>query len=239
MMLNSFEIILLIMMQNSHPSALLNNLNGHYPVLYSFRRCPYAMRARLAIAASGIKVELREILLKNKPQAMLEISPKATVPVMQLTNGAVIDESIEVALWALQQNDPLELISAGDNNRQLELIATNDFEFKPKLDQYKYAVRFPQKSIQSYRQESEFFLQNLNDRLSIHAFLMGEQLSLADLAIFPFIRQFAAVDRPWFESSPYVALVSWLKQRVESSLFIQIMQKYKPWVAVKTPLIVF
>ena len=224
---------------NNPPNALLHHRSRHYPVLYSFRRCPYAMRARLAIAASGIKVEIREILLKNKPQAMRHISPKATVPVLQLTNGAVIDESLEVMRWALQQNDPLGLLHSDDNKQSMKLIAALDYEFKPKLDQYKYAVRFPQKSMQIYRQESEFFLQNLNDRLSIHPFLLGEKLSLSDLAIFPFIRQFAAVDPLWFDSSPYKALNNWLKKHLESTLFIQIMQKYKPWVAAKKPLIVF
>jgi len=197
------------------------------------------MRARLALAASGVALELREILLKNKPQAMLQISPKSTVPVLQLANAQVMEESIEIMLWALRQNDPLELLPAKHSKIMMNLIDVNDFEFKSKLDKYKYSDRHPQKSRLAYRQDCEFFLQSLDNRLTEQAFLMANSLSLADLAIFPFIRQFAAVDQQWFDCCPYKALRKWLTKQMESNLFGLIMKKYKPWVVPQMPLIVF
>jgi len=187
------------------------------------------MRARLAIAISAVSVELREVVLRDKPQALLDISAKATVPVLLLPNGKIIDESLDIMQWALSINDPdnwknKDLID--DINR---LIQVNDGEFKYYLDRYKYADRYPEHSEQYYRQKAEVFLAELENRLNKHAYLYGESNCLADMAIFPFIRQFANVDLDWFESSDYQKLNLWLNQQIESDLFIAIMDKYPAW----------
>lgn len=200
----------------------------HY--LYSFRRCPYAMRARLAIAYSKQNVQLREILLKEKPQELLQISPKGTVPVLQLSNGEVLDESLEIMVWALSENDPEHWLN--DNIHQsLTLIDENDFEFKAWLDKYKYADRFPENTETFYRQQCEDFLVKLEQRLKQHTYLFSNNISLADMAIFPFIRQFSGVDKTWFEQAPYPHLQHWLDNLVSSQLFISIMEKYPTWLS--------
>ncbi|MCF6192979.1 MAG: glutathione S-transferase [Kangiellaceae bacterium] len=199
------------------------------PILYSFRRCPYAMRARLAVEASGVKVELREILLRDKPVQMTSVSDKGTVPVLILPDGKVIDESLDIMCWALEQNDPKNLLTAGSERNIDTLIETNDFHFKPKLDKYKYAVRFPEKSAEEYREDCEFFLAELDDQLKSTRYLLGIHLSIADLAIFPFIRQFASVDSNWFENTEFVCLKNWLKACVDSVEFQRVMKKYQPW----------
>ena len=204
-------------------------MNSNSPVLYSFRRCPYAMRARLAIMKSGISVELREVILRNKPQHLLEISPKGTVPVLLLSDGKVIEESLEIMTWALSHRDLdnwLHNDSADDIN---QLIQYNDGEFKYYLDRYKYADRYPEHPEQYYREKAEPFLIDLENRLSKHAFLCSEKCSLADIAIFPFIRQFANVDKHWFQSSEYKNLNQWLNKHIESTLFMSIMEKYPAW----------
>ncbi|WP_221074324.1 glutathione S-transferase [Agarivorans aestuarii] len=198
-------------------------------ILYSFRRCPYAMRARLAIAVSQTPVKLREIVLKHKPPEMLEISPKGTVPVLQLANGQVIEESFEIMLWALKQNDPKAWLSP-NYQKMLDWVQRNDEQFKPLLDKYKYAVRFPEQSPEDYRQQGETFLQALEQQISRTPYLMGEQQSLADMALLPFIRQFASVDLRWFEQAPYPHLQAWLKQFIDSALFRSIMQKHPTWL---------
>ncbi|MGH1463578.1 MAG: glutathione S-transferase [Neptuniibacter sp.] len=201
-------------------------------ILYSFRRCPYAMRARLAIFNSKIEVELREVILKNKPVEMLSASPKGTVPVLVLPQGKVIDESLDIMLWALQQNDPNNWL-LGNNplyKKTIEnLIQENDFVFKTHLDRYKYFDRHPEHPQGYYREQCEAILIKLEQRLQQYNFLLGKQICLADIAIFPFIRQFAHVDRNWFYSSPYPALQSWLDQLLNSPLFIGIMKKYPQW----------
>ncbi len=210
-----------------------------YPILYSFRRCPYAMRARLAIMASGLTVELREIVLKNKPGAMLTTSPKGTVPVLFVeSEGKVVDESLDIMHWALSQNDPQGLLPREDNDDLAQqtlrkqcnqLIQRNDNDFKPCLDRYKYADRHPEFSQQEYRQQGEAFLLELEERLQKQTYLFGEKTTLADIAIMPFIRQFAHVDRNWFAKAPYPNLQRWLNLWLESPLFLSIMQKYQPW----------
>ena len=197
------------------------------PILYTFRRCPYAMRARLAITYAGIEVEHREILLKAKPQAMLNVSPKGTVPVLVLEGGQVIDESLDIMLWALQQHDPKDWLS--HQAQALTLIDINDNTFKPWLDKYKYAERFPEHSKAYYRKQGETFLQTLETLLAQHTFLHASQPSLADYAIFPFIRQFAFVDKTWFEQT-YPKLQAWLSQHLQSSLFEKIMAKQPLWI---------
>ena len=207
-------------------------------VLYSFRRCPYAMRARLGLAycVEVGQLELREVVLKDKPQAMLDISPKATVPVLQLANGDVLEESLDIMHFALSQNPeqtsrlyPQELQATID-----ELITFNDGEFKWALDRYKYADRY-EESEAFYREQGEVFLTRLNERLEHSPFLMGDEVTLADLAIFPFVRQFAHVNRAWFEASPYTHLQTWLGHWLDSPLFIRIMKKYTQWTVENEP----
>jgi glutathione S-transferase len=199
------------------------------PVLYSFRRCPYAIRARLALAYAGIGVEHREVVLRNKPQHMLEISSKGTVPVLLLPDGKVIDESLEIMFWALQQQDTDYWLDAKIQLDMDVLVQSNDAEFKYYLDRYKYADRYPQFPQVFYRQKAELFLQELENRLRHSQFLCGEQILFADAAVFPFIRQFAAVDKQWFGASRYQALNTWLQQWLASELFVSVMKKYQPW----------
>lgn len=203
-----------------------------HPVLYSFRRCPYAMRARLAIVYSGIQVELREVVLKDKPASLITLSPKATVPVLQTAEKRIIEESIEIMDWALQQNDPDNWFnSLSEQQQQLgnELINYNDGEFKYYLDRYKYADRFPEHTEQFYREQGELFLQKLEDLLNQQDYLLDTHITWADMAILPFIRQFASVDRDWFNSANYPKLQNWLKQFLDSDLFKSIMPKFKQW----------
>ncbi len=210
---------------------LTPNTKQILPILYSFRRCPYAMRARLAIAYAGVAVELREVELRNKPQAMLLVSPKATVPVLQLKNGRVLDESLDIMLWALQQNDPEHWLKAAGLDPAKALIRGNDEPFKYYLDRYKYADRYPAYSELYYRQQGELFLADLESLLTQRTYLSGDQFSLADAAILPFIRQFCAVEPAWFKDSPYPALRQWLNDFLASSLFEQVMTKYPYWQA--------
>jgi len=201
-----------------------------FPVLYSFRRCPYAIRARLALQVAGQTVELREVILKNKPTELLQASAKATVPVLVLNDGRVIDESRDIMLWALSQNDPQDWLAQknGLYDEASSLIDQNDFDFKPNLDAYKYADRYPE-SADYYRQQGECFLRLLEHRLAQHAYLMGDQISLADMAIFPFIRQFAHVDIHWFNHSPYTKLQQWLSDFLTAQCFADVMNKYPAW----------
>jgi len=195
------------------------------PILYSYRRCPYAMRARMALKYAGIAIEIREISLRDKPAHLFAVSPKATVPVLVLLDGAVLEQSLDIMHWALQQRD-IDGWLLADSEQTQQLITENDTSFKQALDRYKYAIRFPEQSMEDYRSQGEAFLAKLEQRLTQTNFLMGEQVSLADIAIFPFIRQFSAVDADWFASTPYVRLKAWLSLLVESELFNSIMGKY-------------
>lgn len=200
------------------------------PILYSFRRCPYAMRARLALHYANIGVEHREILLKNKPTQMLKASPKGTVPVLILPDGQVIDESLDVVLWALETASQHGLLWPSKTRQaQLELIQHNDDEFKYWLDRYKYFVGYPEHPQEYYRTEAENFLAELNSQLNGHPFLFGENASLADIAIFPFIRQFAFVDKAWFDQTDYTNLHQWFNDWMGSKAFGVIMEKYPEW----------
>lgn len=207
------------------------------PILYSFRRCPYAMRARMAILIAGVIVELREIELRNKPEAMLAVSPKGTVPVLQLENGTVLDQSLDIMFWALHQNDSGHWLNSSDLPNAEQLILRNDEEFKYYLDRYKYAYRYPAYTELYYRQQGELFLAALEIRLNHNQFLCGNHFALADAAIVPFVRQFAAVDSEWFERSPYPAVKQWLNCFLTSKLFEIIMTKYQPWKPYDQPLL--
>ncbi len=191
--------------------------------LYSFRRCPYAMRARMALRYSGVPVEIIEVSLKAKPAEMLAISPKGTVPVLD-AGGRVIDESLEIMRWALAQNDPQGWLLDGDA-RIAELIEANDQVFKVHLNRYKYAERYPEQPMEVYRAEGAVHLQRLEALLNDHDYLLADHPSLADIALLPFVRQFAHVDREWFAQTPYVRLQAWLQRFLESDLFTSIMKK--------------
>ena len=191
--------------------------------LYSFRRCPYAMRARMALRYSGVPVEIVEVSLKTKPAEMLAISPKGTVPVLD-ANGRVIDESLEIMRWALAQHDPQGWLLGGDP-RIAELIEANDQAFKVHLNRYKYAERYPEQPMEVYRAEGALFLQRLEELLTDRDYLLTDHLSLADVALLPFVRQFAHVDREWFAQTPYLRLQAWLQRLLESELFTAIMKK--------------
>ena len=196
------------------------------PILWSFRRCPYAMRARLAIQSSGLQVALREILLKDKPAPFLAASPKGTVPVVQ-DGGLVIEESRDVMLWALGRNDPEGWLDMPQEGHAL--IDQNDGPFKTALDHTKYAVRFPDRNEEDERAKAVAFLTELNDRLAQSAFLMGSRRTLADMAIVPFVRQFANTDRAWFDAQGLGPLTKWLDAFLASERFRRIMVKYPPW----------
>lgn len=201
------------------------------PVLYSFRRCPYAMRARLALAASASRCELREVVLRDKPQAMLDISPKATVPVLLLADGAVIDQSLDIMMWALRRHDPCSWLQpdAGSEARMLALIEQCDGRFKHCLDRYKYPNRHELACGIAYREQARPWLHELDSRLQADAYLFGRRASLADMAILPFVRQFAHVDKTWFDEQDWPGLRRWLAAWMKTELFDLIMQKYPPW----------
>ena len=199
------------------------------PRLYSFRRCPYAMRARLALLFAELPVELREIVLKNKPSQMLAISPKGTVPVLQLPEGKVIEESRDIMVWALEHNDKQGLLDAKLIKQANDLLDKNDHEFKHWLDHYKYADRYPEMSQAEYQERGEVFLQSLEALLNKNAYLLGDSISIADIGIMPFVRQFAHVDRDVFYGLPYPKLQSWLQDWLEHPLFKQAMTKFDPW----------
>ncbi|ORU90510.1 MAG: glutathione S-transferase [Cycloclasticus sp. symbiont of Poecilosclerida sp. M] len=196
------------------------------------------MRARLAIKSSGVNVALREIVLRNKPAEMLGISTKATVPVLQLPDGTVLDESWDIVHWATSIADPNNLASNSTLVEQANaLIHINDHSFKQHLDHYKYADHFPEKTALEYRALGEEFLRQLETLLTTNTFLLDKNPCLADIGIFPFIRQFAHVDIDWFRQTPYPKLHAWMDYYLSSELFASIMSKYKPWSVDDTELI--
>jgi len=199
------------------------------PCLYSFRRCPYAIRARMALAYSAISVELREIRLNNMPQELLRISPKATVPVLHFPDGTLFEQSLDIMHWALSVSDPQQWQI--DDFESQQLMWQNDEDFKPLLDAYKYAERFPRLSQLEHRSNAECFLQRLEHRLVEHAYLIADRQTIADIAIMPFIRQFAGVEPRWFEHCEYAGVRRWLNQQIESDLFKAVMRKYDFWQA--------
>ena len=205
------------------------------PILYSFRRCPYAMRARLALATSGLSYELREVALRSKPPDLLAASPKGTVPVLVLPDGAVIDESLDVMLWALRQYDPDGWL-AGDVDGMLVLIAENDGDFKRHLDRYKYPNRYASEHTDNaqafaalHRAAGAAWLVSLQDRLHEKNWLFGDCASLADMAVLPFVRQFAHTDAAWFAAQPWPQLAPWLARFEASTLYAGVMDKHIAW----------
>ena len=196
-------------------------------VLYSFRRCPYAMRARMALAYGKVPYEHREILLRDRPQTLYDLSSKGTVPVLHLAGGSVIDESIDIMKWAIKKNDPDHWYK--DNLvHQDRLVSKNDEKFKKRLDRYKYHVRFPERSFQDYRTDVTEILIEYNSLLDSGPYMFGEDICYTDIALMPFIRQCAHVDLKWFNSS-FPKLAAWLDRLKESELFITVMAKYEIW----------
>ncbi|MEL7454018.1 MAG: glutathione S-transferase, partial [Pseudomonadota bacterium] len=186
-------------------------MSADRPILYSFRRCPYAMRARMALVVAGHQVELREVVLRNKPVELLDASSKGTVPVLVLPTGEVIDESLDVMDWALAQHDPQNWTDTENNTAQRDLIKACDRDFKPQLDRYKYPNRYPNEDLKDPRGLGLAWLKtHLTERLNERAYLFGPSPGLADIAIFPFVRQFANTDRDWFSAAADGALVRWL-----------------------------
>ena len=194
------------------------------PKLFTYRRCPYAIRSRLALYQAGIDYESIEISLKDKPSDFLALSPKGTVPVLVQSDGKVIEESLEIMLWALNISDPEHWILKGNDLSQ-KLIFENDFHFKKNLDKYKYADRFPEHSKEYYRAQCEIFLNILDEKLKFKLYLIEDRISLADIAIFPFIRQFFLEDENWFLDSKYDALKKWLRGLIDSHIFKEVMKK--------------
>ena len=194
------------------------------PILYSFRRCPYAMRARLSLLMRGVAVELREVVLRAKPAAMLEVSPKATVPVLVLPDLRVLDESLDIMRWASAESGAADWMSPDD----AMLVADTDGAFKHHLDRYKYADRYPADAV-DHRAEATRFLQRLDGRLDRRPMPGGERLSMADIAILPFVRQFAETDRDYFDALPLPALQRWLATFLETPLFGRAMTRFAPW----------
>ena len=202
-----------------------NNL----PILYSFRRCPYAMRARMAIHTSGQKCELREVLLRDKPPSMLEYSAKGTVPVLILQDGNVIDESLDVIDWALNLSDPDDWQRSKDTKETKELIKINDGEFKYHLDRYKYSKRYDNEDPEFHRKKCLKFIESINNELNNSEYIFDDNISYADIVLLPFMRQFRIADMEWFDSLPYDNLKEWLSSFLNSPLLNSIMKKYDLW----------
>jgi glutathione S-transferase len=202
------------------------------PIFYSFRRCPYAMRARLALSVSATACEIREVKLSAKPAEMVAVSPKATVPVMLLPDGRVIDESLDIMRWALARNDPETWLERADEG----LIAANDGPFKHHLDRYKYPHRHGTDPAE-HRAAGLDLLQPLEARLRATPYLCGDAMGLTDAALMPFVRQFAATDRDWFDAQPLAALQAWLARLTASGLFEAIMTRLAPWQAGDAPIL--
>ena len=205
--------------------------NFKYPILYTFRRCPYAMRARFAIRSSKIIVEVREIKLQEKPSEFLKSSPKGTVPVLITNSGEVLEESLDIIYWALNKNDPHKWLAKGtlENQDIIKLLDDLENKFKPNLDKYKYPSRFSGVDQYFHRDKNLCFLKKLNFYLENNKSLNCEHLSLLDYAIFPFVRQFRNVDQDWFDKLNFNFLNKWINQIIESKDFSSIMKKFKKW----------
>ena len=202
-----------------------------HPILYSFRRCPYAMRARLALAAADLVCELREVILSDKPAALRLVSPKATVPVLVLPDGVVIDQSLDIMLWALRQADAHPWLgkSAASLQAMLEWVHGCDGTFKQNLDRYKYPGRYGLENGLEHRTLGAEFLQRMNARLQNQNYLMGNDVTLADMAVAPFVRQFSHTDKKWFANQDWLELQRWLYAFEESVELANTMKKYAPW----------
>ena len=210
------------------------------PILYSLRQCPYAMRARLGLLLSKQPVMIRDIVMTNIPKEMFTASSKGEVPVLVLDDGTVIDESIDIMRWALNINDPQDLLYKHQSNLTEEienLIQHCDNEFVEALKKYKAASRYHDDAEVDHRQNCEVIIRDIENRLSKQKYIFGDKPSLADYAILPFIRQFSRVDRKWFIQSPYPKLRSWLEWHYQNPLFSKAMKKYPQWLDEKQDII--
>ncbi|MEM7661770.1 MAG: glutathione S-transferase N-terminal domain-containing protein [Pseudomonadota bacterium] len=205
----------------------------NHPILYSFRRCPYAMRARMSLIIANIEVELREVVLRNKPPEMLEASPKGTVPVMIPDGGEILEESLDIMLWALGKHDPegwIPDIHPDTKAAIPDTLSSLEADFKPRLDRYKYPTRFDEESSEDNRDAGLAWLNEyLSPRLTNQANLFGAHRTLADIGTFPFVRQFANTDKEWWTNNASKPLQDWLTRHVESELFTTAMAKHAPW----------
>ena len=202
------------------------------PILYTLRQCPYAIRARLGLYLAEQHVELRDISLKNKPQQMLQVTPKGTVPLLVFSNGDYIDESLGIMVWGLSQHDPQNLLLSDNSflfTDMINLIARNDCKYIAALEHYKSDMRYHNPSATIYRHLCQSFLDDLEYRLEKNTFLMCDNPSLADYAILPFIRQFSHVERQWFRHAPYPKLKSWLEKHYQDPIFSRTMKKNPLW----------
>lgn len=208
----------------------------YLPTLYSLRNCPFAMRARIALFKAKQNVILRDIVLSNKPKEMLDASPKATVPVLVLKDNSVIEESLDIMLWAFNQADPNDFLHKGTgkneenkNAEMMSLIKQFDEQFKTCLENYKCAKRYHESNLIECRQACELHIKQLEEKLTQHQFLISANESLADIALLPFIRQFARIERQWYLQSPYPQLKAWLNSYLQSPMFTKVMAKYPLW----------
>lgn len=203
-----------------------------YPILYSFRRCPYAIRARYTLALLNIKVEIREVVLRNKPSALLALGGRSSVPQLINEHGVRFPESMDIIRWALTQaqgfDEPL-IFSEKEEKEVASWLFQTDHRFKDWLDKYKYADRHPLQSEAYYRSQAERFLRRLETKLSKQAFLLGDDMSIADILVFPFIRQFRGVDSLWFDQSSYTHVKRWLTGIMEGERFEKVMIKLPAW----------
>ncbi|NRB01584.1 MAG: glutathione S-transferase [Rhodobacteraceae bacterium] len=202
------------------------------PIFWTFRRCPYAMRARLALVSAGVEVELREILLRDKPEAFLATSASATVPALK-AGETVLDESLDIMIWALKQSDPDALLDMPEAG--WALITANDGPFKAALDHTKYASRYPDKDASEERETAAGYLRALEAQFSGNPWLFGVRPTLADYALLPFVRQFANIDRAWFNAQDWPQVRRWLDRFLEGQVFAKIMDKYPPWAEGDVP----
>ncbi|MDN3696916.1 glutathione S-transferase [Vibrio cortegadensis] len=225
------------------------------PILYSLRRCPYAMRARMGLLLAEQSVLIRDIVTRNKPAELLKASPKGTVPVLVLNNGDIVDQSLDIMIWALTNNDPMNLLrrprreatqapeaclqkslsqslypSQDQSEEMMELVTYNDSIFIIQLEQYRASVRYHDSNQAQYRQPCLTFIDKLEQRLSSHQFLCGETSCLADYALFPFISQFSRADRKWFVEAGYLNIQRWLTNHYQSQLYTKTMVQYSQWV---------
>jgi len=203
------------------------------PILYSLHQCPYALRARMGLLLAKQSVILRDIVMNNIPTQMFDVSTKGTVPVLIFNDSSVIDESLDIMLWALKQNDPNNLLYNHELDtleNMLALISRNDNEFVAALKKYKAAARYHDNNIESTRHQCEPFINHLEENLTKHHYIMGNSLSLVDYAILPFIRQFSRVDRKWYTHAPYPKLRRWLEKHYQDPIFARAMTKYPQWL---------
>lgn len=207
-------------------------MNQKIPILFSFRRCPYAMRARIAIKLCSLECEIREINLKLKNKEFLEISPKGTVPVLVLPDDKIIEESMDIIHWAISNNDPynLKLKNLEIYNKDMDLISIFDNEFKYHLDRYKYNSRYKGINKEEHKYKARDLLVNLNNSLKEKQWLNGENISISDISILPFIRQYRIADIKWFDEKLELPNINrWLDKFLNSKIFNNVMKKYKIW----------